>query len=88
MLEQLNKLVDHLNSVAGRAAKFRNKSGRIEISRDEWNELAVVLDEPRVSHSKKLGMDEYVAAIDQYIETVIAGLSFEQVEAADISEET
>lgn len=75
MFELLKTVVAELTRLETRADKWRDKTGRIEVSIDEYNLLArltggQLADEP----GGEITIEEYVALIDAAIEAVVSKL--------------
>ncbi|MCA9147472.1 MAG: hypothetical protein KDB05_32060, partial [Planctomycetales bacterium] len=82
-------VVAELTRLEERADKYRSKSGRIQISVDDYNRLAAMTGGHLADEPGELTIEEYVGLIDEAIEAVVSELNvqaaFERL--TDIAEE-
>lgn len=73
MFAELKKLVAELSALKARADKYRNKSGRIQISLLEYNRLAQLAGRSPADEPGEMTFFEYVAIVDEVIEAACSG---------------
>lgn len=75
MFQLLKQLVGELTRLEERADKWRGKSGRIQISAEEYNRLAAMTGGRMADEPGELTIEEFVGLIDEAIYAVISKLN-------------